>query len=35
MTGSLSVQPDVQFIFDPHLSRHDATVIGLRAVIEL
>jgi porin len=35
MTGSLSVQPDVQFIFDPHLSRHDAIVIGLRAVIEL
>jgi porin len=35
VTGSLSVQPDVQFVFDPHLSRRDATVIGLRAVIDL
>jgi porin len=35
VTGSLSVQPDVQFVFDPHLSRRDAIVIGLRAVIEL
>jgi porin len=34
-TGSLSIQPDVQFFFDPHLSRRDAIVIGLRAVIEL
>jgi len=35
VTGSLSVQPDVQFVFDPHFSRRDATVIGLRAVIDL
>ena len=34
-TGWLSVQPDLQFVFDPHLSRHDAIVIGLRAVIDL
>jgi porin len=35
VTGWLTLQPDVQFFFDPHLSRRDATVIGLRAVIEL
>ena len=35
MTGWLTLQPDVQFFFDPHFSRRDATVIGLRAVIEL
>jgi hypothetical protein len=35
VTGSLSVQPDVQFVFDPHLSRRDPTPIELRAVIDL
>ena len=35
LTGWLTLQPDVQFVFDPHFSRRDATVIGLRAVIEL
>jgi carbohydrate-selective porin OprB len=35
VTGWLTLQPDVQFFFDPHFSRRDATVIGLRAVIEL
>lgn len=35
VTGWLSLQPDIQFFFDPHFSRRDATVIGLRAVIEL
>lgn len=35
VTGWLTLQPDVQFFFDPHLSRRDATVIGMRAVIEL
>jgi carbohydrate-selective porin OprB len=35
LTGWLTLQPDFQFFFDPHLSRRDATVIGLRAVIEL
>ena len=34
-TGWLSLQPDVQFVFDPHFSRRDAIVIGLRAVAEL
>jgi porin len=35
VTGWLTLQPDVQFFFDPHFSRRDATVIGLRAVVEL
>ena len=35
VTRWLSLQPDVQFIWDPHLSRRDATAIGLRAVVEL
>jgi len=35
VTGSLSVQPDVQFVLDPRLSRRDATVIEVRDVIEL
>jgi porin len=35
VTGWLTLQPDIQFYFDPHFSRMDATVIGLRAVIEL
>jgi porin len=35
VTGWLTLQPDLQFFFDPHFSRRDATVIGLRAVIEL
>jgi porin len=35
VTGWLTLQPDVQFFFDPHFSRRDAMVIGLRAVIEL
>lgn len=34
-TGWLTLQPDLQFIFDPHFSRTDAIAIGLRAVIEL
>jgi porin len=34
-TGWLTLQPDVQLFFDPHLSRRDATVIGLRAVVDL
>lgn len=34
-TGWLSLQPDLQFFFEPHFSRRDATVIGLLAVIEL
>jgi len=34
-TGWLTLQPNLQLFFDPHLSRRDATVIGLRAVIEL
>ncbi len=35
VTGWLTVQSDVQFFFDMHFSRRDATVIGRRAVIEL
>lgn len=35
VTGWLTLQPDFQFFFDPHYSRRDATVIGLRAVITL
>jgi porin len=34
VTGWLTLQPDLQFFFDPHFSRRDATVLGLRAVIE-
>ena len=34
-TGWLALQPNVQFVFDPAFSRRDATVIGLRAVIDL
>lgn len=34
-TGWLTLQPNLQLFFDPHFSRRDATVIGLRAVIEL
>lgn len=34
-TPWLVVQPDLQFFFDPHFSRRDATAIGLRAVVEL
>ncbi len=34
VTGWLPLQSDVQFFFDPHFSRRDATVIGRRAVIE-
>ena len=34
-TEWLTLQPDLQFFFDPHRSRRDATVIGLRAVIDL
>jgi porin len=34
-TAWLSLQPSVQVHLDPHLSRRDATVIGLRAVIDL
>ena len=30
----LTLQPDVQYIFDPHLSRRNAFAIGLRAVID-
>ena len=35
VTGWLTLQPDLQFFFDPQFSRRDATVIGLRAVVEL
>lgn len=35
LTGWLTLQPDLQLIFDPHFSRRDATVIGIRAMIEL
>ncbi len=35
VTGWLTLQPDLQFFFDPVFSRRDATVIGLRAVIDL
>ena len=33
--GGDPVDADVQFVFDPHFSRRDANVIGLRAVIDL
>lgn len=35
VTGWLTLQPDLQFFFDPNFSRRDATVIGLRSAIEL
>lgn len=35
LTGWLSLQPDLQLVFDPFFSRSDATVIGLRATIDL
>ncbi|MDJ0848962.1 MAG: carbohydrate porin [Myxococcota bacterium] len=35
VTGWLSLQPDIQFIFSPAFSDRDATVVGLRAVIQL
>jgi hypothetical protein len=28
------VQPDLQFVLDPHYSRHDAVVLGLQATVE-
>jgi porin len=34
VTGWLTLQPDLQFFFDPHFSRRDATVLGLRALVE-
>lgn len=34
VTGWLPLQSAVQFFFDPHFSRRDATVIRRRAVIE-
>jgi porin len=33
LTGWLLVQPDLQFVLDPHYSRHDAVVLGLQATI--
>lgn len=35
ITGWLTLQPDLQVFFDPHFSRRDAIVIGLRAVMDL
>jgi porin len=35
LTGWLTLQPDLQLIFDPHLSRSDAVAAGLTAVISL
>jgi porin len=35
VAGWLTLQPDLQLFFDPHTSRRDATVFGLRAVVEL
>jgi porin len=33
VTGWLIVQPDLQFVFDPHYSHHDAIVLGLQLTI--
>lgn len=33
VTGWLTLQPDLQILFDPHFSRNDAVVLGLNAVI--
>jgi len=33
ITSWLSVQPDLQFVFDPHYSHHDAIVLGLQVTI--
>ena len=33
VTGWLVVQPDLQFVFNPHYSHHDAIVLGLQVVI--
>lgn len=33
-TGWLTLQPDLQLVFDPAFSGQDATVIGLRAVVD-
>ena len=33
VTGWLVVQPDLQFVFDPHYSHHDAIVLGLQVGI--
>ncbi len=35
ITSWLSLQPDLQFFFDPHFGRRDAVVVGLRAVVDL
>ncbi|MEE8311456.1 MAG: carbohydrate porin, partial [Candidatus Binatia bacterium] len=35
ITGWLTLQPDLQVFFDPHFSRRDAIVIGLRVVMDL
>ena len=34
ITGWLVVQPDLQFVLDPHYSRHDAVVLGLQATVK-
>lgn len=34
LTGWLSLQPDMQIVLDPHYSRRDALVLGLRAVVD-
>jgi porin len=35
LTRWLSLQPDLHLVFDPHQSRRDAVVLGLRLVIDL
>ncbi len=35
LTGWLTLQPDLQLIFDPHFSRSDSIAVGLTAVIAL
>jgi porin len=35
VTGWMTLQPNLQFFFDPHYSRRDAVAFGVRATVDL